>query len=113
MNSKLLFLLGCIPVRLFLVYISTQIPADKLKYFGIPLFLIAISFLFLYFTNGRMNAPEASGGVTWWSNLRIIHGLLYLAASVYSFQGKPQVWIPLLIDVIFGFFAFNFKLFLI
>ena len=109
MNSKLLFLLGCIPARLVLVYISTQIPADKLKYFGIPLFLIAISFLFLYFTNGRMNAPEAGSGVTWWSNLRIIHGLLYLAASVYAFQGKPQVWIPLLIDVIFGFFAFVLK----
>ena len=109
MNSKLLFLLGCIPARLVLVYISTQIPVDKLKYFGILLFLIAISFLFLYFTNGRMNAPEASGGVTWWSNLRIIHGLLYLAASVYAFQEKPYVWIPLLIDVIFGFFAFTLK----
>ena len=108
MNSKLLFLLACIPARLFLVYISTQIPPDKLKYFGIPLILIAISFLFLYFTNGRMNAPEA-GGITWWSNLRIIHGLLYLAASVYAFQGKPLVWVPLLIDVIFGFFAFTLK----
>jgi hypothetical protein len=108
MNSKLLFLLGCIPVRILLVYISTQIPQDKLKYFGILLLLISISFLFLYFTNGRMNAPEA-GGVTWWSNLRIMHGLFYLAAAVYAFQGKPQVWIPLLIDVIFGIFAFALK----
>jgi hypothetical protein len=55
-----------------------------------------------------MNAPEG-GGVTWWANIRIIHGLLYLAASVYAFQGKPFVWIPLLIDVIFGFLAFTLK----
>ena len=105
MNSKLLFLLGCIPTRLFLVYLSTIIPSDKLKFFGIPLLLVSLGFMFLYFTNERLNAPEA-GGVTWWSNLRIIHGLLYLAASIYAFQSNPLVWVPLLIDVIFGFVVF-------
>ena len=101
--SKLLFLLGCIPARLLLVYLSTKIPNDKL--FGFLLLSISISFLYLYFTNGRMNAPEA-GGTTWWSPLRLVHGLLYLAAAIYSFQGKNIVWVPLLIDVIFGFFSF-------
>ena len=105
MNSALLFLFGCIPVRILLVYISTIIPLDKLKFFGVPLLLVSLGFLYLYFTNGRLNAPEA-GGVTWWSNIRIIHGLLYLAASIYAFQGKPFVWIPLSLDLIFGFIAF-------
>ena len=108
MNSKLLFLFGCIPFRLLLVYISTIIPLDKLKYFGVLLLLISISFIYLYFTNGRLNAPEA-GGITWWANLRIIHGLLYLAASIYAFQGKSLIWVPLLIDVIFGLSAFILK----
>ena len=102
------FLLGCIPVRLLLVYLSTKIPNDKLKYFGIMLLAISLGFLFLYFTNGRLHAPEA-GGATWWSQLRLIHGLLYLTAAIYSFQGKNIIWIPLFIDVIFGFIAFIFK----
>ena len=107
--SKMLFLLGCIPARLFLVYLSTKIPNNGQnavnKIFGFILLSISISFLYLYFTNGRMNAPEA-GGTTWWSPLRLVHGLLYLAAAIYSFQGKNIVWVPLLIDVIFGFFSF-------
>ena len=105
MNPSLLFLFACIPTRLLLVYISTIIPQDLLKYFGIPLILVSFGFLFLYFTNGRLNAPEA-GGITWWSNIRLIHGLFYLAASIYAFQSKPFVWIPLSLDVIFGFIAF-------
>ena len=105
MNSTLLFLFACIPVRLLLVYISTIISADKLAFFSVPLFMMALGFIYLFFTNGRLNAPEANG-VTWWSNLRLIHGLLYLAAAIYALKGNKLVWVPLLIDVLFGFFAF-------
>ena len=105
MNSINLFLFGCIPARLLITYISTIIPVDKLKFFSIPLFIISLGFIYLYFTNGSLNAPEA-GGKTWWTNLRIIHGLLYLTAAIYAFQGDKLVWVPLLIDVIFGLFAF-------
>jgi hypothetical protein len=97
-----LFLFGCIPIRLLLVYISTKI--DNLKLFSIPLFLIAFVFLYLYFTNGRLNAREA-GGITWWSQLRLIHGLLYLTAGIYALQNNKLCWVPLLIDVVFGFLA--------
>jgi hypothetical protein len=102
MNSILLFLFGCIPMRLLLVYLSTILPHNIVS---IPLFLISFGFLYLYFTNGRLNAFEA-GGVTWWKDLRIIHGLLYLAAAIYAFQGNKLVWVPLLIDVIFGASSF-------
>ena len=105
MNNILIFLLGCITMRLLLVYISTIIPSNKLKFFSIPLFIISLSFMYLYFTNGRLNAPEANG-VTWWSNLRIIHGVLLLAAAIYALQKKKLVWVPLLIDVLFGLSAF-------
>ena len=105
MNNILLFLFGCIPLRLLFVYISTKIPSDKLKFFSIPLILISLSFLYLYFTNGRLNAPEAKG-ITWWSKLRLMHGLLYLAAVIYALKGNKLVWLPLLIDVILGLFAF-------
>jgi hypothetical protein len=105
MNSKLLFLFGCIPIRLGLVYLSTKIPHHLLVYFGIFLLGISLSFAYLYFTNGRLNAPEA-GGRTWWAKFRIIHAMLYLAAAIYAFQGLPHVWVPLLLDVIFGLSIF-------
>jgi hypothetical protein len=107
MNSKLLFLFGCIPVRLGLVYLSTKIPHNLLVYFGIILLAISVSFAYLYFTNGRMDAPEA-GGTTWWAKIRIIHAVLYLAAAIYAFQGSSLVWVPLLVDVIFGLIVFIF-----
>lgn len=106
MNSVALFLLACIPARLLLVWGSTQIPEQYMKLFATLLLAMALGFLYLYFTKGRQNAPEA-GGVTWWANYRLIIGFLYLAAAIYAFQGKQNlVWIPLLIDVIFGFILF-------
>ncbi len=98
-----LFLLGCIPIRLLLVYISRKIPGNVLF---LPLMLIGLGFLFLYLTNGRMNAPESQSGTTWWAKLRIIHAGLYLTASYLAFHGSDKVWIPLLIDLIFGLVAF-------
>ena len=66
---------------------------------------MAIGFLYLYFNNLRLNAFEA-GGNTWWAEYRLIHGMLYLTAAIYSYQMKSIAWIPLAIDVIFGFILF-------
>lgn len=104
MNSILLFLFACIPARLLLAWYSTKVP--NLTIFGLLLLLMALSFLYLYFTNSRLQAPEA-GGATWWANYRLIIGLLYLAAAVYALQGKRDlVKYPLLIDVLFGLYIF-------
>lgn len=109
---NLLFLLVCIPTRLLLVYLSTLVPSDKLKLFSIPLLLIATGFLYLYFTNGRLQATEAGppgpgqAPGTWWAKLRLIHGLFYLAAFIYAFKESNLVWVPLLMDVSFGLSVF-------
>jgi len=85
------------------------IPEKYLKLYGIFLLLIGLSFLYLFFKNLRLNAPEA-GGKTWWSQYRIIIGLLYISAAVYAFQGKRNlIWIPLVIDIIFGLIIFTIK----
>ena len=87
------------------VLILKYVNKDYLPYLSIPLLLQSFGFIYLYFMNLRLNAPEA-GGKTWWANLRLIHGSLYLTSAVYAFQKKDVSWIPLLIDVIFGFFSF-------
>ena len=99
MNKQLLFLLGCIPMRLLLVWYTKQYPSNNIGY---ALFAVSISFLYLYFNNLRLNATESSTGVTWWAPYRLIHGLLYMAAAIYIFKDKQYSWIPLLIDVLLG-----------
>jgi hypothetical protein len=107
MNSILLFLFACIPARLLLAWYSTKV--SNLKLFGALLFVMALSFLYLYFTGSRLQAPEA-GGSTWWAGQRLVIGLLYLAAAIYAIQGKRDlVKIPLLIDVAFGLVLFYMR----
>ena len=97
-----LFFGVCIPIRLLLVYLASTLNKNNLRFFGIFLLVIALGFLYLYFANKRLNAAEATGGVTWWSEYRLLHGLLYLCAAIYAIQGKNTAWIPLLIDVGLG-----------
>jgi len=105
-KSQLLFLFGCIPARIFLAYIGTRLTPEQLPFFGIVLLGIGLGFLILYFNKFRMNAPESGIGVTWWHNLRLVHGLLYIAAAIYAFEQNSLVYIPLTIDVIFGLILF-------
>tara|TARA_Y100001970_G_C13705424_1_gene589266 strand:- start:70 stop:438 length:369 start_codon:yes stop_codon:yes gene_type:complete len=104
-NRIIFFLLGCIGSRLILAVLPLYLSKEWLKYFGIIILIIALSFLYLYFTNGRLKAPEG-GGNTWWAKFRLIHGLLYLTAAIYLFQKERLASIPLFIDVILGLILF-------
>lgn len=103
-----LFLLACIPARILLALLPLYIDASYLRYYGLLLLIPTIGFLYLYFTNARLNAPEG-GGLTWWAEYRLIHGLLYLSATIMAFQEKKLAWVPLTIDVILGLVLFLFR----
>jgi hypothetical protein len=105
-KNQLLVLFGCIPLRIFLVWVSTIIPEEYQTIFGVLLLMISLSFLYLFFKDGRLNAAESGTGTTWWSNLRLIHGALYLVAAIYALQHLKIVWIPLTIDILFGIVVF-------
>tara|TARA_Y100000389_G_C17282145_1_gene423523 strand:+ start:207 stop:572 length:366 start_codon:yes stop_codon:yes gene_type:complete len=104
-KRTLLFLFACIPIRIILAILPLFIDPSYLPYYGALLLIPTIGFLYLYFNNLRLNAFEA-GGNTWWANMRLLHGLLFLAASIYAFQEKILAWIPLTIDVVFGLVLF-------
>ena len=109
MNSILAFLLLCIPARILIALASKFVPDEYLKFYGIILGLIGLSFLYLFITNSRLSAPEA-GGKTWWAQFRILIGFFYITAAVYAFQGKRDlIWIPLAIDIIFGIIIFGIR----
>lgn len=106
MSNIPLFLAGCIPTRVALAAAAYHIDEKNLPYLGVALGLMGLSFLYLFFTHTRLQAPEARG-VTWWSHLRLIHGMLYLTAAVYALRQERQAWIPLALDVLFGLAAFG------
>lgn len=110
MNRSILLFLGlCIPLRILIAWSSTIVPPKYLPVYGAACFLVAVGFLYLYFTGSRMYAPEANGP-TWWSHYRLIIGMLWLTAAIYAFQRRSDlVWIPLTIDILFGLVIFYNK----
>lgn len=105
-KRMLLFLIGCIGTRLFLVYLAKNISTELLKYMGYVLLLPAFGFIYIYLTGSRKTGAEVFGGKIWWNNLRPIHALLYLLFSYNAITGNTYAWIYLLIDVIIGFISF-------
>ena len=109
MNSIIAFLLVCIPARILIALGSQFVPDAYLNLYAVFLLITGLSFIYLFFTNTRLDAPEA-GGKTWWARYRIIIGVLYLAAAVYAFQGKRDlIWVPLAMDITFGIIIFAIK----
>jgi hypothetical protein len=81
--------------------LPSLLPISLLPLYGAVTSIIATGFLYLYFTGKRMNAPEG-GGVTWWNNLRLFHGMQYATATIYLFQKSRDATIPLALDILCG-----------
>ena len=109
MDPVVAFLLFCIPARILIAAGSQYVPDEYLKDYALLLLLIGLSFLYLFFNNLRLNSPEA-GGKTWWAPYRLLIGSFYITAAIYAFQGKRNlIWIPLVMDIIFGIIIFALK----
>jgi hypothetical protein len=102
----LLFLFGCIGSRTLLVYLAKNVDKTNLKYMGYLSLLPAIGFFYLFFTGSRKTGAEVFGDKIWWTNLRPVHGFLYLLFSYNAINGNPNAWIYLLVDVIIGLISF-------
>jgi hypothetical protein len=122
MNSKLLFLAGCIPARLLLAYIAyysfniDSKHSNTIKYIlTIITFLIGVSFIVIYEKGWRKTGLETGGKEIWWNDYRPIHGSIYLIFSflslIYiinpSYSFLKYIWLLLLLDVIIGIIVFS------
>ena len=105
-KRTLMFLLACIPVRIALVLLARYLPIKYLKYLGLLTLIPALGFLIIYIFDLRKTGKEVFGDNIWWNELRLIHGLLYLMFSIYAIKQKTFAYVPLIIDVLLGFFAF-------
>ena len=102
----LLFIFGCISIRLLFVYIAKTVDKSYLPILGLLALIPAIGFFYIFFTNSRETGPEVFGEKIWWNNLRILHGLLYLIFAILAITIQSYAWIPLLIDVSIGLLSF-------
>lgn len=92
----------CIGTRLFLTYLVRVLPVKSTarRWLGFLLLGMSLGFLGLYFYN-RDDVGLAFGKV-WWHEWRLVHGLLYLTAAIYTFRKNPHAWVPLFIDTMLG-----------
>ena len=102
----LLFIFGCIFVRILFVIIAKNISLNYLPYLGYLALLPSIGFFYIYFTGTRKTGAEVFGDKIWWNDLRPIHGLLYALFAYNAINKNIYSWIYLLIDVIIGLISF-------
>lgn len=105
LKRQLLFIMLCLPMRLLIALLPIYLNRLLKKMYSFIIFIVGISFLYLYFSNSRLQAFE-SGGKTWWHNIRLIHGMLFLTASIYLFNNNNLASFVMLIDLFIGFIAF-------
>lgn len=114
-NQKRLFafLLGCIPVRIFLSYLAYTLPPSYLQIMGYVTLIPAFGFLIIYLFGLRQTGAETYGNKIWWNNLRPIHFILYFVFSILAINKNNKAWIALAIDVSIGLVSFLLYHFLI
>lgn len=102
----LLFMLGCIPARLYLVHLAKTLSADYVYYMGWLALLPAIGFMYLYLSGTRKTGAEVFGDRIWWNSLRPVHAFLYLYFAYKAIQRHADAWLPLSVDVEVGIISF-------
>lgn len=108
-KRQLLFLFGCVPFRLWVVYLAKTLPSDHVRTMGLLAAVPTLGFLVLYVTHSRLKGAETFDQPIWWHALRLHHFLLYLLFVVTAFTKPESAFVPLLVDVILGTAAFAVK----
>lgn len=116
----LMFILGCIPVRIGLSYLTEYINKKNnisttwivLRYILVTfLAIISISFFIIYIFGLRKTGLETQGKPIWWNNLRPLHGLLYGASALLLLLRYNNTNITpsrlILWDAVFGLISFS------
>lgn len=105
----LLFLVGCIGVRLGIVYAAKTASSRALTYMSVPALAIGIGFLTIYVMGWRQTGIEVHGERIWWNTLRPVHALLWISFGVCALMKVRRAWVILLLDTLIGLVAFVLK----
>ena len=102
----LAFLLLCIPVRIAFVFVAKNIDKNYLPYLGFLGILPAFGFFYLFTFGKQKRRGQTFGQKIWWNNLRPVHSALYFLFVYLALNKNNQAYVPLIIDVVIGFFSF-------
>lgn len=103
MNRTILFLVGCIGVRLFITNLARTGSVKTREYIAYLAIAIALGFLSIWLFDLRKTGFEA-GGKIWWNNMRPVHALMYggFAFTVLYTTYGPNAWMILFTDTLIG-----------
>jgi hypothetical protein len=102
----ILFLFGCIGVRLLFTLVAKYASKVYLPYLGILALIPVIGWFYIIFIGKRDTGAEVFGDKIWWGGIRPIHLILYSIFSYLAIQKNTNAWIALLVDTLFGLSAF-------
>lgn len=123
--SKGLFLLGCIPARIFLAYIAYLFCNQNNKnneckkkiflknLFSIFTLMIGLSFIIIYLKGWRKTGLETEGRPIWWNNIRPLHGFIFILFSLLNLMNFKYAWTFLALDVVIGLISFIYHYYLV
>jgi hypothetical protein len=100
----LLFIFGCMGVRLLLVYAAKNISRKYLPIMGYLAALPAFGFAYIYMSGGRDKG--GFGQKAWWNDLRPVHAILYGLFAWNAINKRADSWKFLFADAIFGLISF-------
>ena len=105
-KRMLLFLLGCIPMRLLFAYVSYR--QICMPYLAVIALFISIGFMSIYLFGLRPTGAETFGQPIWWNDLRPVHAVLYAVFAYCAIHPNyaKHAWLVLFTDVIIGLIAF-------
>lgn len=102
----MMFLMGCIVVRIILVVLAATIPPTFLPIMGVFAVILVAGWLRIYLFAPRNTGPEVVGGKIWWNDLRPFHAAMWFWFAVLAFGKSQHAWVPLAVDVSVGLVGF-------
>jgi hypothetical protein len=102
----LLFLIGCIGLRVLVAILAKNMNANYLPILGYVALLPAFGFMYIYLTGARKTGIEVGGDQIWWNDLRPLHSALYFVFSYNAIYKRADSWKYLAADVLIGLVAF-------
>ncbi len=110
LKRLLIYVFFCLVTRFMLAFTVQNIDQKYQPIFGIIFIILGASFFYLYFTDSTDTLHQQADtqlewlgeSKIWWSNLRPIHGFLFICAGILALNKNKYSYVPLYADLLFG-----------